>query len=229
MPGPHVLVVEDEPPIRRFIRSALGAQGFAVAEASTAREAIASATTRVPDAILMDLGLPDRDGIEVIQELRGWFRGPVIVLTARGREDDKVTGLDAGADDYLTKPFGTAELVARLRAVLRRRAPTDPTGDPVLRCGALSLDRARHRFQVGENEVHLTPVEFRLMTVLLVHQHQLVTHNQLLAEVWGPGGTEHGQYLRVYIHQLRRKIEDDPSRPKRLQTEVGVGYRLTDT
>jgi len=228
MTGPHVLVVEDELPIRRFIRSALAAQGFAISEAGNAREAIASATTRVPEAILIDLGLPDRDGIQVIQELRGWFRGPVIVLTARGHEEDKVAGLDAGADDYLTKPFGIAELLARLRSVLRR-ATNDLTADPVLRCGALSLDRTRHRFQVGEVDVHLSPVEFRLMTILLVHQHRLVTHNQLLTEVWGPDGTEHGQYLRVYIHQLRRKIENDPSRLSQLQTEVGVGYRLTDT
>jgi two-component system KDP operon response regulator KdpE len=227
MPTPKILIVEDNLPIRNFIRSALGIQGFAVWEAGSSREAIAAATHCLPEVILIDLGLPDRDGIETIKELRQWYRGAVVVLTACVAESSLVTCLDAGADDYITKPFATSELLARLRAVLRCRVVHDGSEKSAVICGHLAIDPIRHRFQIDNVDVHLTPVEFRLMTVLLVHQYRLVTHQQLLSEVWGKG-TEHGQYLRVYIHQLRHKIEVDPVRPRRLTTVVGVGYRLVD-
>jgi two-component system KDP operon response regulator KdpE len=227
-PAPAVLVVEDEVAIRRFITAALDSHGFRTIEAGTAKDAAARATEHVPDALLIDLGLPDRDGIDLIRDLRGWSQAPIIVLSARGREEDKVRGLDAGADDYLTKPFGVPELLARLRAVLRRRQRAESGAEPVLRSGDLSIDIADHRARLGADELRLTPVEFKLLAELMRHAGRLVTHAQLTAAVWGPGSSEDAQYLRVYIHQLRRKIEEDPAEPRRLITEVGVGYRLTE-
>jgi two-component system KDP operon response regulator KdpE len=227
-PAPLVLVVEDEVAIRRFIAAALDSHGYRAIEAGNAKEASARATEHVPDVLLVDLGLPDRDGIDLIRDLRGWSQAPIIVLSARGREEDKVRGLDAGADDYLTKPFGVPELLARLRAVLRRRQRAEANTEPVLRCGDLSVDIADHRVRLGNAELHLTSVEFKLLAELLRHAGRLVTHGQLTAAVWGPGSTEDAQYLRVYIHQLRRKIEEDPAQPRRLLTEVGVGYRLVE-
>jgi len=220
---PRVLIVEDEASIRRFLVAALDSHGFGAVEAGTAR-----APEQPPDALLIDLGLPDRDGIELIRDLRRWCRAPIIVLSARGREADKVAGLDAGADDYLTKPFGVPELLARLRAALRRQARAATGGEPLLGCGDLSLGLADHRARLAGGELHLTPVEFKLLAELLRHPGKLVTHRQLTAAVWGPEANEDAQYLRVYIHQLRRKIEPDPAQPRRLLTEVGVGYRLVE-
>lgn len=224
---PQVLVVEDEAPIRRFLTVALDSHGFTAIEAATAKEGAARATEYLPDVLLIDLGLPDRDGLELIRELRGWSQAPVIVLSARGREEDKVAALDAGADDYLTKPFGVPELLARLRAVLRRQQRGSGTS-PVLTSGDLTLDPVDHRATRAGADLALTPVEFKLLSELLRHAGKLVTHRQLSAAVWGPTAPEDAQYLRVYIHQLRRKIEPDPAQPRRLLTEVGIGYRLVE-
>jgi two-component system KDP operon response regulator KdpE len=226
-PRPSVLVIEDEAPIRRFLATALDSHGFTVVEADSAKAGLARATERPPDALLIDLGLPDRDGIAVIRDLRGWCSAPIIILSARGREEDKVAGLDAGADDYLTKPFGVPELLARLRAVLRRGRPGSGA-EPVLACGDLRIDVANHQARRGASDLVLTPVEFKLLAELVRHAGKLVTHRQLSMAVWGPDAHEDAQYLRVYIHQLRRKIEDDPGQPRRLVTEVGIGYRLME-
>jgi len=227
-PMPAVLVVEDEVAIRRFIVAALESHGFRVVEAASAATALARATEQVPDAVLLDLGLPDRDGMEVITALRSWSRMPIIVLSARGREQDKVMGLDAGADDYLTKPFGVPELLARLRVVLRRQAPQAANASPWLSSGALSVNLLDHRARLREADLKLTPVEFKLLAQLLQHAGKLVTHRQLGEAVWGPGSSADSQYVRVYIHQLRRKIEVDPAHPTVLLTETGVGYRLVE-
>lgn len=220
-----VLVIEDEAPIRRFLVTALDSHGYRVIEADSAKAGAARATEHLPDAILIDLGLPDRDGLTLIRELRAWCHSPIVVLSARGREEDKVAGLDAGADDYLTKPFGVPELLARLRAVLRRRTRSE-AGSTTLSCGDLVIDPLDHRALLSGTELHLTPVEFKLLVELVRHSGKLVTHRQLSAAVWGPDAHEDAQYLRVYIHQLRRKIEQDPAQPQRLLTEMGVGYRL---
>ena len=220
-----VLVIEDEAPIRRFLVTALDSHGYRVIEADRAKAGAARATEHVPDAILIDLGLPDRDGLTLIRELRAWCQSPIVVLSARGREEDKVAGLDAGADDYLTKPFGIPELLARLRAVLRRRTRSE-AGSTTLSCGDLVIDPQDHRALLSGTELRLTPVEFKLLVELVRHSGKLVTHRQLSAAVWGPDAHEDAQYLRVYIHQLRRKIEQDPAKPQRLLTEMGVGYRL---
>lgn len=222
----EVLVVEDEAPIRRFVVAALEAAGHKAVEAATARAALLAATSRRPDAVLLDLGLPDRDGLDLLRDLRGWYDRPVIVLSARGRDDDKVAGLDAGADDYLAKPFSVPELLARLRAVLRRS--DGDAAEPVLACGDLVLDLAERRCTRGGAEVHLTPLEFALLAELLRHAGRLVTHRQLTAAGWGPAATAEPAGLRLVVHQLRRKIEEDPSAPRRLHTEVGAGYRLTE-
>jgi len=226
-PKTRILVVDDEVEIRRALRSTLKAHGFEVVEAGNAREASQHATAYNPDLLLIDLGLPDRDGLELIRELRGWCRAPILILSARDREEEKVKGLDAGADDYLAKPFGVAELLARVRASLRRehRSATDGN-DPILACGDLELDLADHRVRRGGVEVKLTPIEFRLCAALMRRAGRLVTNENLLKDVWGPHAGEESQFLRVYIHHLRRKLEEDPTRPKRLLTELGVGYRL---
>lgn len=226
-PEPVILVVEDEAPIRGFVVTGLRAHGFVPVEAETATAAAMAATSRRPDAIILDLGLPDRDGIDLLKELRSWYDRPIIILSARGREDDKVAGLDAGADDYIAKPFGMPELLARLRATLRRIG-RDDRPEPVLTCGDLSLDLVDHRCTCAAREIHLTPLEFNLLSELMRHAGRLVTHRQLVAAGWGANaGIESGN-LRLAVHQLRRKIEEDPSAPRRLHTEVGVGYRLVD-
>ena len=222
-----VLVVEDEAPMRRFLRSALAANGFRVVEAGTLREAEDAAMRSPPLAIVLDLGLPDGDGLVLLRRLREWSTTPVIVLSARDREDDKVTALDAGADDYLTKPFGTSELLARIRVALRH-ARTQPSDEPILEVGPIRIDRARHEVAIDGELVHLTPIEFRLLALLAVHAGKVLTHRQLLLEVWGPGSAHETHYLRVHMAALRRKIERDPARPKWLATEAGVGYRLRD-
>jgi two-component system KDP operon response regulator KdpE len=228
-PQGTVLVIEDDPQIRRFLRATLPAHGYRMLEAGSGGEGLTQAATRVPDAILLDLGLPDMDGLEVVGRLREWSSVPIIVLTARGLERDKVTALDAGADDYLTKPFGVEELLARLRVALRHaRAAVAGQAEPIVVAGSLHVDLAGHRVLVDGVEVHLTPTEFKLLAVLARHVGRVVTHRQLLVEVWGPGAATNSHYLRVQMHSLRRKIERVPARPRYLSTEPGVGYRLRD-
>ena len=223
--GPLVLIVEDEPQVRRFLRTSLPAAGFRWIEAATGAEALLLAEQYVPDLVLLDLGLPDMDGREVALALRKWSAAPILVLSARGQERQKVELLDAGADDYLTKPFGFDELVARMRSALRRvaRGRTDTTAGR-LECGPLVVDLAAHRVRLDGNEVHLTPIEFKLLATLAAHRGRIVTKKQLLVEVWGPHGAEQDQYLRVYMTHLRRKLETGGRRVFR--TEAGVGYGL---
>jgi len=223
--APTVLVIEDEPQMRRFLKTSLESHGYQLVEAVTAREGLAQASGRNPDVILLDLGLPDLDGIELTRRVREWSQVPIIVISARGREQDKIAALDAGADDYLTKPFGMGELLARLRVALRRAATADD-GQPVFVVDALRVDLAARRVFRGDTEIHLTPIEYKLLTTLVRHAGRVLTHRQLLKDVWGPNAVDHTHYVRVYMTQLRHKLEDDPSRPKLLLTEPGVGYRL---
>jgi two-component system KDP operon response regulator KdpE len=224
-PAPLVLVVDDEPQLRRFLRATLPAHGYRIVEAETAAQALQEAASRSPDLILLDLGLPDLDGVEVTRRLREWSATPIVVLSARDQEHDKIEALDAGADDYLTKPFGTGELLARMRVALRHAAgPED--GEPVFEHEGLKVDLGTRRVFVAEREVRLTRTEYRLLALLVKHAGKVVTHRQLLKEVWGPGSVDHTHYLRVYMGQLRHKLEADPARPRHLQTETGVGYRL---
>jgi two-component system, OmpR family, KDP operon response regulator KdpE len=226
-PADTVLVIEDEVPMRRFLRQALTSHGFRVTEAGSVHEAEQVVTETPPDAILLDLGLPDGDGLDLLRRLREWCAAPVIVLSAREREDDKVMALDAGADDYLTKPFGTAELLARIRVALRHARARGAPDEPVLSAGPLRIDQSRHEVTVDGAVVHLTPIEFKLLVTLARHAGKVLTHRQLLREVWGPRSTQ-THYLRVHMAALRRKIEADPARPRWLTTEPGVGYRLRD-
>jgi two-component system KDP operon response regulator KdpE len=226
---PIVLVIEDEVPMRRFLRTTLVTHGYDVVESGSATEGLAMATQHRPEIVLLDLGLPDRDGIDVMRELRGWFEAPIVVLSARGRDDDKVAVLDAGADDYLTKPFSVNELLARLRVALRHASRRGPTSEPVINAGDLEIDTSRHEVRVRGELVHLSPIEFRLLLVLAKHAGRVLTHRQILHEVWGPNAGTHNQYLRVYMTHLRKKLERDPARPKLLLNEPGVGYRLAGT
>ncbi|HUS33209.1 MAG TPA: response regulator [Kofleriaceae bacterium] len=221
-----VLVVEDEAPMRRFLRGALQAEGFRVIEASTLATAKLLVTVHVPAAILLDLGLPDGDGLTLLESVRAWSQAPIIVVSARDREDDKVLALDAGADDYLTKPFGTSELLARIRVALRHARAQRGPDDPVLVVGPIKIDQARHEVTNDGVQVHLTPTEYRLLVMLARHAGKVITHRQLLTDVWGPRSTHQTHYLRVHMAALRRKIEADPARPRFLSTEPGVGYRL---
>jgi two-component system KDP operon response regulator KdpE len=225
---PLVLLVEDEPPMRRFLRVSLTSHGFRLVEAASAREGLAMATSHNPEVILLDLGLPDGDGIELTKQVREWSRVPIIVISARGREDDKVSALDAGADDYVTKPFGVNELLARIRVALRH-AQTAQTGvGPIIEVDILRIDLALRQVSVAGKEVHLTPIEYRVLALLAQHQGKVLTHRQLLHEVWGPGQVTQTHYLRVRMAELRKKLERDPARPKWLLNEPGVGYRLVD-
>lgn len=221
-----VLVVEDEAPLRKFLSAALHTAGFRVIEAATLAEAQQLATQHVPAAILLDLGLPDGDGLTLVRALRTWSAAPVIVLSARDRENDKVIALDAGADDYLTKPFGTSELLARIRVALRHARAQRGPSDPVLTIGPIQIDQANHAVTLDEKPVHLTPIEYRLLVLLARNAGRVLTHRQLLTDVWGPRCTHQTQYLRVHMAALRRKVEADPARPRWLTTEPGVGYRL---
>jgi two-component system, OmpR family, KDP operon response regulator KdpE len=222
---PLLLVVDDEPQVLRFLRASLPHQGYRVIEATTGEQGLREAATRTPDAVLLDLGLPDLDGVEVTRRLREWSAVPVIVLSARGQEQDKIEALDAGADDYLTKPFGIGELLARLRVALRHAA-RGASESPVFESGDLRVDLAARRvFSRGE-EVRLTRTEFKLLALLVQHAGKVLTHRQLLKDVWGPGSVDESHYLRVYMGQLRHKLEADPARPRHLVTEIGVGYRL---
>jgi two-component system KDP operon response regulator KdpE len=226
-PPVNILVIEDEAPIRRFLRATLEAEGFRVVEAPTGEEGLRQAATRAPDVVILDLGLPDQDGLEVTRRLREWSTMPIVVLSARGRESDKVAALDAGADDYVTKPFGAGELMARLRVALRHRSRATE-GAPVFRVGELEVDLERRRVTVTGREVHLTPTEYRLLAVLVRHAGKVLTHAFLLREVWGPGYSGQSHYVRVYMGQLRQKLERDAARPRYFVNEPGVGYRLKD-
>jgi two-component system KDP operon response regulator KdpE len=225
--GPAVLVIEDDAQIRRFLRATLGTHGYRLFEATAGETGLVEAATRQPDIVILDLGLPDIDGLEVIRRLREWTALPIIVLSARGQERDKIAALDAGADDYVSKPFGVGELLARMRAALRHatRNPDD-AGESTFTLGDLHVDLPKRQVSVARNQVHLTPIEYRLLTTLIRHAGKVLTHRQLLLEVWGPPYAEQAHYLRVYMAQLRRKVEADPARPRYLLTEPGVGYRL---
>jgi two-component system KDP operon response regulator KdpE len=215
--------VEDDPQIRRFLRATLDAEGYRYQEAITAVDGLAQAASHLPDLMLLDLGLPDRDGLDVIRGVRAWSAMPILVVSARGQESDKIAALDLGADDYVAKPFTVGELLARIRAALRRSVTVTA---PVFRFGHVEMDLENRVVRVDGEEVHLTPNEYKLLQVMIKHPGKVLTQRQLLNEVWGPNSTEQAQYLRVYIAQLRRKLEKDPARPKHLQTEPGVGYRL---
>ena len=228
-----VLVIEDEAPIRCFLRAYLESQDFRLVEAESGEEGIGLAASHQPELILLDLGLPGMDGLEVIRRIRQWTATPILVLSARGKEQDKIDALDAGADDYLTKPFGVGELSARLRVALRHstlatQAGTGALADPVFRCGELAVDLAARRVRLAGQEVHLTPIEFKLLAFLVRHAGKVVTHRQLLKEVWGSVREDQSHYPRIYVHQLRHKIEPDPARPRFLRTETGIGYRFED-
>ena len=222
-----ILVIEDEEPLKRFLRATLRSQDYRVIDAASGEAGLRAAAAERPDLILLDLGLPDVDGIEVTRRLREWTATPVIIVSARGHERDKVAALDAGADDYLTKPFGVGELLARVRVVRRRLASARAeTGEPVFEVGGLRVDLSRHEVTVDGERVHLTPNEFKLLAILAKNAGRVMTHRTLLTQVWGPGSEAEGHYLRVYMNQLRQKIEADPARPRYLRTEPGVGYRL---
>jgi two-component system KDP operon response regulator KdpE len=222
-----ILLIEDEPQMRRFLRVTLQSHGYRLAEASSGNEGLAEAATRNPDVVLLDLGLPDMDGIEVTGKLRDWSGVPIIVISAREQEQDKIRALDAGADDYLTKPFGAGELLARIRVALRHVAMKQSgEKEPVFVLEELRVDLTKREVFLKDREIHLTPIEYRLLTVLIRNAGKVVTHTQLLKEVWGPVYSGQTQYLRVYMTSLRRKLETDPARPKFLINEPGVGYRL---
>ena len=225
-PHPIAVIVEDEPQIRRFVRAALEAEHWQVFEASTMKQGLVEAGTRRPELVILDLGLPDGDGVEYLRDLRAWSQVAVIVLSARTDESDKIAALDAGADDYLTKPFGVGELMARVRVALRRGQKAADPGAAVFAFGKVLVDFSTRRVQRGAEPVHLTPIEYRLLGVLIANVGRVMTHRTLLREVWGPSHSEHTHYLRVYMGQLRQKLEDDPAQPRHLQTETGVGYRL---
>ncbi|NOS77391.1 MAG: response regulator [Nitrospira sp.] len=222
-----VLLIEDEPEIRRFLRATLPAHGFRLYEAVTGKDGLTEAQSRNPDLILLDLGLPDLEGSEVIRQVREWTATPIIVLSARDQEQVKVAALDLGADDYVTKPFGVDELLARMRAALRHafRSAT-AVDEPVFSLGDLKVDLGRRQVFVSAKEIHLTPIEYKLLTTLIRYAGKVMTHRQLLKEVWGPLHVEEGHYLRVYMRQLRNKLEKNPAHPRYLVTELGVGYRL---
>lgn len=234
MPAPIAIIIEDEPQIRRFVRAALEAEGWQVFEADSVKKGLTETGTRKPDLLVLDLGLPDGDGLELIRDVRGWSGVPIVVLSARSDEADKIAALDAGADDYLTKPFGVGELLARVRANLRRpRAvlgdgTTDASNltDPLFHFGEVEVDRQARIVRRGGAKVHLTPIEYRLLTVLITNVGRVLTHRQLLREVWGPAHAEQSHYLRIYMGHLRQKLEADPAQPRHLLTETAVGYCL---
>jgi len=223
---PVAVIVEDEPQIRRFVRLALEEEGWQVYEAETLRRGLTDAATRKPNLIVLDLGLPDGDGVDFITEVREWSNVPIIILSARTQESEKITALDAGADDYLTKPFGVGELLARVRSTLRRLHRTEEKTSDVIQFGDVRLDRKSHLVTKANQAVHLTPTEYRLLTVLAVNAGKVVTNRQLLLDVWGPSYSENSHYLHVYMRHLRQKLEDDPAQPRYLLTETAIGYRL---
>jgi two-component system KDP operon response regulator KdpE len=226
-PAPLILIVDDEPPIRRLVHASLHDEGYRVEEAESGEQAVRLAAQQPPDVVILDLGLPDMDGHAVLRQLREWLRAPIIILSARDQEKEKVAALDNGADDYLTKPFSTAELLARIRVALRhaQRSSSDESAT-TFQVGELRLDFAKRQVTVGEREVHLTPIEFKLLSALVRDAGKVLTHRHLLNEVWGPHHLDETHYLRVFMASLRRKIEADPTQPRYLLTEQSVGYRL---
>jgi two-component system, OmpR family, KDP operon response regulator KdpE len=225
--GATVLVIEDEPQVRRLLHTSLEARGYRVLEAATGGEGLNAARQYVPDVVILDLGLPDLDGIDVARGLRSWSHTPIIVLSARGMESQKVEALDAGADDYLTKPFGVQELLARIRVALRHSARAKSVdAEGIFESGPLRVDLVHRRVHVAGEEVHLTPIEYRILVVLVRNAGKVVTHKQLLESVWGPNAAGRSHYLRVHMTHLRRKLEQDPARSRIFSTEVGIGYRL---
>jgi two-component system, OmpR family, KDP operon response regulator KdpE len=225
-PSPVALVLEDEREIRQFVRTSLESEGWQVVEAGTVKQGLVEAGTRRPDLVIADLGLPDGDGVDFIRELRTWSGVPIIVLSARTHEQEKVAALDAGADDFITKPFGVAELLARTRANLRRMRAGRASADSVFRFGEVEVDLSARVVRKRGVEVHLTPIEYRLLGVLIGNAGRVLTHPYLLREVWGPSHSESTHYVRIYMGNLRHKLEDDPAQPKHIVTETGVGYRL---
>jgi two-component system KDP operon response regulator KdpE len=227
VPDPTVVLIEDEPQIRRFLRATLTSQGYRLFEAPTGADGLVEVGSRLPDVVVVDRGLPDMDGIEVIRRLREWSAVPIIVLSARGQEQDKVAALDAGADDYVSKPFGAGELMARIRVALRHTTgASHEGGEASFKVGDLQVDLVRRHVSMGGHEIRLTPIEYKLLTTLVQHAGKVVTHQQLLREVWGPTHTDQAHYVRVYMAHLRHKLEAEPARPRYLLTEPGVGYRL---
>lgn len=223
-----ILVTDDEPQIRKFLRAVLSSHEHEVIEATTGTEARKSLTLHPPELLILDLGLPDMDGLEILKELRSWSQLPVIVLSARGQEQTKVDALEAGADDYLTKPFGTAELLARVKVALRHSRKSDSTEQSIYEVGDLVVDIDKRLVKVGKKEIKLTPTEYKLLCVMVKHAGKVVTHGQLLKEVWGKHSAEQGHYLRIYMQHLRQKLGDDALNPKYITTETGVGYRLNN-
>jgi two-component system KDP operon response regulator KdpE len=225
-PAVSIVLIEDEKQIRRFVRASLEAEGMLVHDAETGQQGLVEAATRKPDLVIVDLGLPDTDGLDVIHALRGWSDLPIIVLSARSQEHEKVAALDAGADDYLSKPFGVSELLARIRAQLRRRSHAGAGQAPSVKFGSIVIDLALRQVWRDSQIVHLTPIEYRLLAMLVQHAGRVLTHRQLLRDVWGPSHVESHHYLRIYMGHLRQKLERDPTQPEHLITETGVGYRL---
>lgn len=225
-PTPIALLVEDEPQIRRFVRAALESEGWQIFEAASMQRGLIDCSTRQPNLVILDLGLPDGDGVDFILDVRKWSRVPIIVLSARVNEADKIRALDAGADDYLSKPFGVGELLARVRATLRRQHQALAGDDGLIRFGDVTLDLQARLVTKAQQQVHLTPTEYRLLTELVANAGRVVTNPQLLKQVWGPSHSESGHYLRIYMGRLRQKLEDDPAQPKYLQTETAIGYRI---
>lgn len=222
----RILIIEDENQIRRFVRIALEAENFDIIEADSGTRGLIEASTKQPDLVIIDLGLPDLEGKEVIRQIRGWSEMPIVVLSARDREEEKVAALNIGADDYLTKPFGMPELVARVRAHLRRCQSNENQGDPIAHFGDVIVDLAAHTVTRADTEIHLTPIEYRLLLTLINARGRVITHNQLMLAVWGPNYSERSHYLRIYMGHLRQKLERNPAQPEFLLTELGVGYRL---
>jgi len=225
-PASVAVLVEDELQIRRFVRSALETENWRVFEAETVKQGLIEAGTRKPDVVILDLGLPDGNGIDFLRDLRAWSAVPVIVLSARSEETDKIEALDAGADDYLTKPFGVGELLARVRAVLRRKIGAGKDGSPVFGFGDVEVDQEKRLVRKGGEDVHLTPIEYRLLTTMISNLGRVLTHRQILRDVWGPSYVDQGHYVRIHMAHLRQKLEDDPAQPKHLVTETAIGYRL---
>jgi two-component system KDP operon response regulator KdpE len=227
MADPVIVLIEDEPQIRRFLRTTLTSQGYRLFEATTGADGLVEVASRQPDVAIVDLGLPDMDGLQVIRRLREWTAVPIIVLSARGQEREKVIALDAGADDYVSKPFGSDELLARIRVSLRRTVGASREGDAAtFEVGELRVDLVHRQVSVSGVPVHLTPIEYKLLTMLVRHAGKVVTNRQLLSEVWGPAHADQGHYVRVYMGRLRHKLEAEPANPRYLLTEPGVGYRL---